>query len=467
MRGPTQADTQLPAGIPASGWRATFASLSIPQYALYFSGMVAFFFGMNMMIVLRGYLVYDITNSELALAMIMLSVALPMLVMAPIGGVIADRVDKRALMIWAQIAVTVLNLVNTVLIIAGVIEFWHLLVLSTLSGMAFSFNMPARQAAVPTLVPRELLMNGMSLATSAMNATRILAPAVGGLLIAPIGVGGGFAVLTGMYALAVVFSFGLPKMPAEKRDAKVTFFSDFRGGFSFIRGNRLVLGLLLLGTVPMIFSMPYQTLLPVFAEDVWHVGSTGLGVLQAMSGVGGLIGGLLVANMDRYPFKGRVMLGSAMATGVFLAAFALSPMFGVALPMLVLVGLTSMVFMTVNNTVITSVIPDNVRGRVMSVMMMSFGLMPFGAVPASIAAAYIGTPAVVAIGGGLLIISVAAAYLIFPQFRTLDGAISIQRADMDAERAEWSGAARESAAAGTEPVTDQRPAAARTAKRPA
>jgi MFS family permease len=257
------------------------------------------------------------------------------------------------------------------------------------------------------------------------------------LLIAPIGMGGGFAVLTAMYALAVVFTFGLPKMPAAARDAKVTFFSDFAGGFGYIRRNRLVLGLLLLGTIPMIFSMPYQTLLPVFADDVWHVGAVGLGVLQAMAGVGGLAGALLVANMDRYPFKGRVMLFGAVGTGVFLVAFALSPTFAVALPMLALVGAGSMIFMTVNNTVVTSVIPDHIRGRVMSVMMMSFGLMPFGAVPASIAAAYIGTPAVVAIGGGMLIVSVIAAYLLFPQFRTIDGAIQIERAGRDAEREEY------------------------------
>lgn len=429
---PQDAPSTLPTG--------TFASLSIPQYSLYFWGMTSFFAGMNMMIVLRGYLVYKITDSEIALSLIMLSVALPMLVMAPIAGVIADRVDRRSMMMWAQIAVCLLNLVNTVLIISGVIEFWHLMILSTLSGISFSFNMPARQAAIPNLVPRELLMNAMSLGTSSMNATRIVAPAVAGLLIAPIGIGGGFAVLTALYALSVVLSFGLPKMPPSVQDAKVTFLSDFRGGFGYIASNRLVLGLLLLGTVPMVFAMPYQTLLPVFAKDVWDVGSTGLGVLQAMSGVGGLAGGLLVANMDNYPYKGRVMLIGAVAMGVFLIAFALSPVFLVALPMMAAVGLSSMIYTTVNNTVITSVIPDNVRGRVMSVMMMSFGLMPLGAVPASIAAAYIGTPAVVAIGGGLLIVSVLAAYVVFPQFRSLDGAIRIQRADRDAEHeSEWQG----------------------------
>jgi len=417
------------------GWRATFASMAIPSYALYFWGMLAFFFGMNMMIVLRGYLVYQITGSPNALALIMLSVALPMLVIAPIGGVIADRVDRRSLMIWAQATVCALNALNTVLITMDVVQFWHLMVLSTLSGIAFSFNMPARQAAIPNLVPRDLLMNAMSLGSSAMNATRIIAPALGGLLVGPIGIGGGFAVLTGMYAVSVLFSFGLPKMPPEARDVKVTFFSDFTEGFRFIRRNRLVLGLLLLGTVPMIFAMPYQTLLPVFADDVWHVGAFGFGLMQAMAGVGGLIGGLIVANMDAYPHKGRLMVGSAMVGGGFLVAFALSPYFGLALPMLAAVGLSQMVFMTVNNTVITSIIPDNVRGRVMSVMMMSFGLMPFGAVPAAALATQFGTPAVVAAGGALLILSVAAGWALFPQLRTIDTAIRIQRADRDADYA--------------------------------
>jgi MFS family permease len=266
-----------------------------------------------------------------------------------------------------------------------------------------------------------------------MNATRIVAPALGGLLVKPIGIEGGFAVLTGMYAVSVLLTFGLPKMPAEKRAVGVTFFSDFRAGFSYIRGNRLILGLLLLGTVPMVFSMPYQTLLPVFADDVWDVGAVGFGLMQAMAGVGGLAGGLLVANMDNYPHKGRVMLAAAVVSGIFLIAFALSPTFGVALPMLVVVGLSQMVFMTVNNTVMASIIPDYVRGRVMSVMMMSFGLMPFGAVPAGILADRIGVEPVVAMGGVLLIGSVLAAYALFPQFRTLDRAIRIQRADSDAE----------------------------------
>lgn len=426
-------DMQDPRPIPAVGWRNTFASLSVPEYALYFWGMLAFFSGMNMMIVLRGYLVYDITGSPKALAAIMLSVSLPMLVIAPIGGVITDRVDRKTLMIVAQLAVAFVNLINTVLIITDTVAMWNLLVMSVLSGVAFSFNMPARQAAMPNLVPRHLLMNAMSLGSSAMNGTRIIAPAIGGLLIAPIGIGGGFAVLTALYFLAAFLTLGLPSMPAKERDSSITFISDFKGGFSYIKADKLVMGLLLLGTIPMIFAMPYQTLLPVFAEDVWHVGPTGLGVLQAMAGVGGLVGTLITANLDNSPRKGWIMLMAAIGSGVFLMAFSFS-VFGVALAMIALVGLSQMIFMTVNNTMITSLIPDNVRGRVSSVLMMTFGLMPLGVVPASILADQIGVEAVTAMGGLLLIISVLATYAIFPQFRTLDTTV---RAQVKEREASW------------------------------
>jgi MFS family permease len=421
-----------PGNYPVTGWRATFASLSIPEYNLYFWGMLAFFSGMNMMIVLRGFLVYDLTGDSRALAAIMLSVSLPMLVVAPIGGVITDRVDRRTLMIAAQLAVAVVNLVNTVLILTGAVAMWNLLIMSVMSGIAFSFNMPARQAAMPNLVPRALLMNAMSLGSSAMNGTRIIAPAIGGLLIAPIGIGGGFAVLTALYFLSAFLTLGLPKMPPKDRDAKVTFFSDFKAGFSYIRSDRLVLGLLLVGTIPMIFAMPYQTMLPVFAEDVWDVGPTGLGVLQAMAGVGGLVGTLITANLDRSPRKGWIMLAAACMSGVFLIAFSYS-IFGIALAMIAVVGLTSMIFMTVNNTMITSLIPDNVRGRVSSVLMMTFGLMPLGVVPAGILAESIGVEAVTAIGGGLLILTVLATYAVFPQFRRLDSAVRIERAEREAQ----------------------------------
>lgn len=406
--------------LPLTGWRQTFSSLSDNRdFSYLFYGNIGFFFGMNMMIILRGWLVFDRWDNASYLGYIMATVAIPMLLLAPIGGVVADRVDKRQLLLVTQGTLVVANTVVAGLIIVDRIEFWHLLVVSTISGAAFSFNMPGRQALVAMLVPRDRLLNAVSLSTAAMNASRIVAPPIAGLLVGPIGIGGAYIVSTAFYAAAAGLTLVLPAMPA-KRMRQFTFIEDFTGGFKYIRSSSLLLGLLLFATVPMIFALPYQTLLPVFADRIFDVGSAGFGVMQAAAGAGGLAGAFLVANLDSYPRKGRLMLSATLAFGGMLVLLALSPWFVLALVALAGIGLASMIVMTVNNTLIQLVIPDEVRGRVMSVMMMSFGLMPLGAVPAGIAAEAYGARWVVVVAGGMFIMSVLMIFTLIPAFRRLD-----------------------------------------------
>ena len=230
---------------------------------------------MNMMIILSSWLVIEKWDDAAKLGELMAWVALPMLVLAPFAGVVTDRVDKRKLLLAAQSLLVLTNSVVAALIVTDAVEFWHLRVVYMVSSAAFAFNMPARQVLVAMLVPREKLMNAIALSTAAMNASRI---------VAPIGIGGAYILSTVFYASAVVAAFALPSMPA-KRVREFTFFEDFTGGFAYIRRSSVLVGLLLFATVPMIFAMPYMTLLPVFADRVWHVGSTGFGVLQAASGV--------------------------------------------------------------------------------------------------------------------------------------------------------------------------------------
>lgn len=424
--------------IPLTGWRQTFSSLSGNRdFSFLLAGNVGFFFGMNMMIVVRGWLVVDKWDNAAYLGYLMAFVAIPMLLLSPVGGVVTDRVDKRNLLLMTQLALVLSNGVIAALVITDTIEYWHLLVMSMFSGAAFSFNMPGRQALVAMLVPRNKLMNAISLSTATMNASRIIAPALAGMLVRPIGIGGTYVACTAFYAFAVVATFALPHMPA-KRERDFTFLEDFVSGIRYIRASPLLLGLLLFATVPMIFAMPYQTLMPVLADRVWDVGSGGLGVLQAFVGLGGLVGALVVANLDTYPRKGRLLLGGAVTFGAFLALFALSPWFLAALPLLAVVGFSSMTVTTVNNTAIQLAIPDEVRGRVMSVMMMTFGLMPLGAVPAGIAAQSIGAPPVVATGALLFVISVLIIFSVIPAFRTLDRELEEGRERETARRAaEW------------------------------
>ncbi|MCH7811037.1 MAG: MFS transporter [Chloroflexi bacterium] len=448
-RMPDGSDRPLPEGaLPLRGWRQTFSSLSgNPEFRLLFIGNIGFFFGMSMMIILRGWLVVARWDSPALLGYLMATVAIPMLVLSPIGGVVTDRVDKRKLLIVAQTALVAVNAVVAALIVTDTIEFWHLAVASSLSGAAFSFNMPGRQALVAQLVPRDRLMNAMSLSTAAMNASRIVAPPIAGLLIAPIGIGGAYIITTVFYAVAVIATYALPAMPS-KREREFTFFEDFVGGFSYIRRTPVLLGLLVFATVPMIFAMPYMILLPVFANDVFNVGSSGFGIMQAATGVGGLVGALIVANLDAYPKKMRLLVAGGLAFGGFLFLFAVSPWFGLALVFLSLIGFGSMLLMTVNNTAIQLIIPDEVRGRVMSVMMMTFGLMPLGAVPAGVAAESVGVRPVVATGAVLCVAAMLLIIAIMPAFRRLDESLEEGRARQEAERL----AAMEEEAGGSAPA---------------
>jgi MFS family permease len=184
MAGPA-APVPVAALARTSGWATTFASLHERDYVSFFAGNVSFFMGMQMQFILRGYLAYELTNAASALGVLSASIAVPMLITAPFGGVIADRVNKRTLLIVTQTLTAIASLVVSVLILADMIEFWHLIAVSLVTAVLFSFNMPARQA----LVPQHLLMNAISLQMGSMNLTRIIAPAVAGLLIGPIGVG--------------------------------------------------------------------------------------------------------------------------------------------------------------------------------------------------------------------------------------------------------------------------------------
>ncbi|MGB2694262.1 MAG: MFS transporter [Dehalococcoidia bacterium] len=425
---------------PPAGWRQTFSSLSGNRdFGLLFIGNIGFFFGMQTMIIMRGWLVVEKWENAAYLGYIMGVVAIPMLVLAPVGGVIADRVDKRKLMLVGQASLVGTNAIISALILTGTIEFWHLLAVSFISGSAFALNMPSRQALVAMLVPREKLMNAIALTTAGMNASRIIAPPLGGVMIATMGLGPSFVVSTGFYACAFVTTMALPEMPPE-RDREFSFVQDFTNGISYMRRTPLLLGLLLFATVPMMFALPYQTLLPLFAEDVWHVGEVGFGALQGVGGVGGLIGALIVANLDSYPRKSRLLLGGSIAFGACLLLFAVAPWFTLALVFMIGIGFTSMLVMTVNNTAIQMIIPDEMRGRVMSVMMMTFGLMPLGAVPASIAADSVGVAPVVAVGAGLFMTSVLAIFAFIPSFRSLDRELQDGRERETARRAGWEGA---------------------------
>jgi MFS family permease len=385
-----------------------------------YASNTAFFFAMNGQFVVRSYLAFKLTGSAFSLGIINLAVAVPMLVISPFGGVLADRVEKRNLIMVGQALLLFNELIVLALLVTNRLEFWHLFAVVFLMGCLFPFIMPARQSIVANIVGRQGLGNAMALQMSGMNAARVVGPVTAGLIISVAGVRWVYAVAVALYLLALLAMSRIDRAPPAPATGPRTVFGDIWEGVRYVRSDRPVRVLLLLSIVPMMLAMPFQALLVVFSEEVWHTGSRGLGILQGAAGVGGVLGSVIVAAMGDIRRKLRVMMVSLLAFGGTLLLFAMSPWFLLALPFVLLADVFANVFGTVNATAIQVLIPDEVRGRVMSLMMMTFGLTPLGTLPVSAAAQAFGAP--VAVGGAAIVTTLIAVliYMASPALRGID-----------------------------------------------
>ena len=381
---------------------------------------MAFFFAMMGQFLVRSYLAFDITDSAFALGIVNVAVALPMFIVAPLGGVVADRVERRNLIILGQLIITATEGAILALLLFDALEFWHLAVTATLLGFVFPFMMPARQAIVANIVGRRGLGNAMALQMGGMNSSRVVAPVSAGLLIAIVGPSSTYFVALVLYGIAFFAMTRVSRHHPERPENSPSIGSDMMGGFRYVQNNHPVRALLLLSIVPAMLAMPFQTLLVVFAEDVWHVGEVGFGVLQAAAGVGGVIGSAFVAWSGDRDDRLRRMMASLLLFGGTLFLFTLSPWFLLALPLVLIADAFVSVFMTLNNTAIQILIPDEVRGRVNSFMMMVFGITPLGTVPMAIVADVWGAPIAVGLSAVIMTAASVIFYLLSQSLRDID-----------------------------------------------
>jgi MFS family permease len=417
---------------PRPRFRGALAALELPGYSWLFSSNVAFFLAMGSQGVVRSWLAFELTGSEFALGLVSFMVAVPMLVMAPLGGVVADRRERRALIVGGQATVLATELLVLGLLVAGGLRFWHLLVASAVLGCVFPFIMPARQAIVATLAGRGGLVNAMALNMAGMNVTRVVGPAAGGFGIGALGVPGTYAFGVALYGIALLCLLRVRRSRPDAAAGEVSMRRNLLEGVRYLREDRLVLVLLLFGLIPMFLAMPFQTLLVVFAEEVWGVGSWGLGLLSGLAGLGGVAGSMWVAWRHEAGRRAALQLYSMLGFGGFLFLFALSPTVGPALPAVFLANVFASVYGTLNNTAIQVLIPDRVRGRISSFLMMSFSLPLLGTLPMSALAEARGAPLAVSLAS---LLAVAVALLFFaasPALRNMDAAV--RRALRDAPR---------------------------------
>ena len=434
----------------------TFSALKIPAYQLLWVSMLASFAGMQMQMVARGVLAYEIGGTNSAIAVVSLGWGIPMLLFSLVGGTLADRIDRRKLMMLSQMMTASVALVVAVLVQSGSIQIWHLFVAGLAQGMVFSFSGPARQAFIPEVVGEKELMNAIALNQAGMNLTRVAGPSIAGALIALpwIDIQGVFFLQAGLNLLALVMILAIPlarvapEVAVEKAerlargeaagyggDRHGTMIEDLVDGLRYVIASPILLTLLVMGLVPALIGMSYQSFLPVFAKDVFgdgvHRNAAGLGLMMTVSGVGALAGSLVMATMADFPRRTQLQLFSGLGFGIFLASFALMGNYAAALIALALLGFMASFFQGLNSTMVMTASDAQYYGRVMSVNMMTFSLMPLGTLPMGFIADTIGTVALgpidlvgiqaAQLGAGLLLtLFVLAVTVINPAYRQLE-----------------------------------------------
>jgi MFS family permease len=416
----------------------TFTSLKNRNYRWYWLGMLGSFAGLQMNIAARGWLVWTMTESELAIGIVMFAFGGPLFLFAIFGGAIADRVNKRNLLIATQAFMAFLVAIIAILITLNMIEFWHLVAVAVCTGFAFVLNGPARQSIIPELVKKRELLNAISLNATGMNLMRVIALALGGALIPIIGIDGVYYAIVVCYILGAVslFKVSLPQRAATpvpapamanpigrlrnfRPDSIVQFlrsmWPDIKEGVIYIRHSRLVISLLAMAFVPLTFGLPYMFLMPVFADEVLGQGELGYGLLMAMAGVGALVASLAIASLGDFRQKGKLLLASALVFGITLALFGISHSFPLSLAILVGVGAGGTGYMALNNTLLMSNVPLRILGRVMSIWMITFALMPMGTLPIGAVAQALG-PTIAVAGGAVIIVLFTLGMIIFVPF---------------------------------------------------
>ena len=404
--------------LPRSRIATALRALRHRNFQLFFAGQLISLVGTWMQTVAQSWLVYKITGSTLLLGTVGFASQIPVFLVAPLGGAVADRANRRRVVIATQAASMVLAFVLAVLTLTHRIQVWQIMVLAAGLGTVNAFDIPARQAFLMDMVGREDLMNAIALNSSMFNGARIVGPAVAGIVVAWVGEGWCFFANAVSYIAVIA---GLLMMKIEhpvKVNIEGSPFEHILEGVRFVSKALPLRALLLLLGVVSLVGMPYSVLMPVFASQILHGGVRELGWLMGATGVGALLGALSLA--ARAGVKGLSKLIAVCAAGVgpSLIRVAASKMFGLSLLLLLPVGFTMMVQMASTNTLLQSMVPDQMRGRVVSLYTMMFmGVAPFGAFFAGAVANRIGAPWTVAVGGVTCVVGAGVFGLILPKVR--------------------------------------------------
>jgi MFS family permease len=356
-----------------------FSSLKIKDFRIYWLGMFISLIGTWIQTVAQSWLVFELTNSAFLLGLVGFLGSIPLFLLSLFGGVVADRMNKRIILIFTQTAFMVLAFVLAALTQARLITPFQIMLIAVLNGMVMAFDGPSRQAMVVELVGKEHVLNAIALNSIAFNSSRIIGPAFAGILVAAIGMSGCFYI-NGISFLAVIIALFLIRIKGiPKNDKNNSAIKDFKEGLKFIKNNRIILILIIMVGFISLFGISYAILMPIFARDVLEVGVKGLGFLMSSAGVGALIAAFILARLGDFKYKGKFLILSSLVFSFSLTLFSLSRVYLFSLIALVLMGGASVSAIALINTLLQTSVSNEFRGRVMSAFMFTFaGIMPFG-----------------------------------------------------------------------------------------
>ena len=412
-----------PAGISLRNLR-TFSSFKNPVYRLYYGGMLGQMVGMNMQMMARSLLIYRLTESPLILGAMSLGFAIPMVSFSLFGGVIADRVQKKYVMLVGQAASAIVSVGVGLTITFGYLSaeyagsWWILAVSSLLQGTIMALMMPSRQAILPEIVGEEQLMNAVSLSSMGMNTLRLFAPLLAGFLIDAIGFDAVYYTTAGAYVLSIVFVSFLP-LTSTITIRGSSAWVNIKEGLNYIRSETTILIILAFMLLSTVLAMPFMQLMPVFTEDILKVSASMYGILMSVSGVGAIVISLVLASLPNKK-RGFMLLVAGIVLGLALVGFSFSSSLYLSMGLIAIVGLGQNAQMALSNTLIQYYVKPEYRGRVMSILLMQFGLMAFSTFVAGALAEVFGVQW--AVGGfaiGLACMSVLALTFL-RRVRTLD-----------------------------------------------
>ena len=424
----------MPPGRPASGVRPPggfggppsedgnsnpFRAFRSSSYTFYWVGSLLSITSFFMLLIARGWLVFDMTGSPFLVTAVAASSQLPSLVLSIFGGVIADRFNRKAILIIAEFVNLIGLIVLVVLVATNTVTIPYLMILALINGINFALAFPARAAMVPSLVPPHDIANGVALSSMVFSGAQLMGPFAAGWLLNGFAPAVVFGVAAAGVAMAVPLFFLLKPRPAMfgQTQGHGSVLGSIVEGVQYIGRRQILLGLMALGLVAIVLGMPYQTVLPVFADEVLHSPELGLGYLGTAGGIGAVAGSLLVARFDGLGQMRFALSAGVIGMGVFIVLFSLSTLLWLSLAMALVVGFFFQMLMTANFALLQVLVPDRLRGRVMSVRFVIFGLSPLGIISLGVAAESIGTPAATAWSGAFCAGAGAIALLLFPTLR--------------------------------------------------